>query len=207
MTATDVMAIMGNQNNENGMFGGNYIWIILIFLFFGRDGFGNGGEKAATSADVQRGLDNNAVTNKLNGLENGLADIGFAINNSVKDSGFATQSAINGVSSQLANCCCETNRNIDGIRNDICQQTYQITKSIHDEGEATRSLINANTIQNLRDRVNERDRELQSAQFQISQVAQTSNITGTILDSIGRYVTNPSCPIPCNPCGSYPVVY
>ena len=199
MTATDVMAIMGNQNND--MFGGNNIWIILIFfLFFGRDGFGNSGERVATSADVQRGFDNNAVINKLNGLENGLSDVGFALNNSIKDTGYATQIAINGVSREVAECCCATNRIIDAVRNDICKQTYEITKSIHDEGETTRALINANTIQELRDKVNERDRELQSANFQISQVAQTKAIEDNILGSLGRYVTNPSCPLPCNPC-------
>lgn len=41
-------------------------------------------------------------------------------------------------------------------------------------------MIQANTIQDLRDKVNERDRELQSAQLQISQVAQTNNIVSQL---------------------------
>ena len=69
--------------------------------------------------------------------------------------------------------------------------------AIHTEGEATRGLIQANTIQDLRDKVNERDRELQSAQFQISQVSQTSNIVNTL-----RPFPQPAY-ITCSPYQSY----
>ena len=62
--------------------------------------------------------------------------------------------------------------------------------AIHAEGEATRGLIQANTIQDLRDKVNERDRELQSAQFQISQVAQTRSLVEQLRPSpIPAYLT------------------
>lgn len=207
LTPADISAIQGN---DNGMFGGGSCWILILFFFlFAGNGFGGnrGGEQPATSADIQRGFDNNAVINKLNGLENGLSSTGFALNNSIKDGDYATQSAIAGVGSKIDACCCATNRNIDGIRTDLCEQTYKITNAIHTEGETTRALINANLIQDLRDKVNDKDREIQSAQFQLSQLSQTSTVTSNILDSLGRYVTNPACPVPCNPCGAYPVVY
>lgn len=52
--------------------------------------------------------------------------------------------------------------------------------AIHAEGEATRGLIQANTIQDLRDRLAERDRDLSTANFQLSQQAQSANIISTL---------------------------
>jgi hypothetical protein len=69
----------------------------------------------------------------------------------------------------LKDCCCTTNRNIDAVRYEGAQNTTAITNAIHAEGEATRALINANTIQELRDRLEARDRELMTANFQLSQ--------------------------------------
>lgn len=172
----DIRAV---SNSNEGMFGGSSWLIVIFFVFilfgFGGNGFGRGGNgdgAYATAADLQRGFDTNAVTNKLNGLENGLSSLGFTLQ------------------SQIATCCCETNRNIDDVKLGMCQQTNTIVNAIHSDGEATRALITGNIIQTLRD-------EKTALQLGISQSAQTANI----LDSLGRYVTNP----PCNPqpCGTY----
>ena len=63
----------------------------------------------------------------------------------------------------------------EGYRN-----TCEITTAIHAEGEATRALINANTMQDLRDKLADRDRDLMSAQFQLSQQAQNATLIGTL---------------------------
>ncbi len=63
---------------------------------------------------------------------------------------------------QLAECCCS------------------LKEIAHAEGEATRALIQANTIQDLRDKVADRDRDLMTANFQISQAAQSANIIDTV---------------------------
>ncbi len=55
-----------------------------------------------------------------------------------------------------------------------------MTNAIHAEGEATRALINANTMQELRDRLEAKDRELLTANFQLSQQAQTASIVGEL---------------------------
>ncbi len=202
MTATDVMSIMNMKGNDGFLEGNGIIILILFFLIFGfgGNGFGGSKEQYATSADVQRGFDNNSVINKLNGLENGLADVGFALNNSIKDGTFATQNGLSqlgyanqmgfaNVTSSVKDCCCETNRNIDSVKKEICDQTYQITTTIANEGRATRDLITAQETARLRD-------ELDQARGVISNNVQTQNI----LNSLGRYVTNPACPLQCNPC-------
>ena len=63
---------------------------------------------------------------------------------------------------QLAECCCS------------------LKEIAHAEGEATRALIQANTIQDLRDKVADRDRDLMTANFQISQAAQSANIIDSV---------------------------
>ena len=40
------------------------------------------------------------------------------------------------------------------------KNTCEITTAIHDEAEATRALITANTMQDLRDKLADRDRQL-----------------------------------------------
>ena len=77
-------------------------------------------------------------------------------------------------------CCCETNRNIDAVRYEAAKNTCEITSAIHAEGEATRALINSNTMQELRDRLEARDRELMTANFQLSQQAQTAALVGEL---------------------------
>jgi hypothetical protein len=44
-----------------------------------------------------------------------------------------------------------------------------VAGAIHAEGEATRALINANTMQELRDKLADKDRELMTVNFQLSQ--------------------------------------
>lgn len=183
LTAGDLALLRDN----NGMFGGSDSWAIFLFFLLafngGSFGFGNRGEALATSADIQRGFDTNTIVNKLDGITNGLSDGFYAINNSIKDTAYATQTGINNLGFEVQNCCCTTNRNIDNVRYENSKNTCDIINAIHADGEATRNLITQNTIQGLRD-------ELEQARGIIS----NSNQTRYILDSIGRYVTNPPCP-------------
>lgn len=108
----------------------------------------------------------------------------------ISDSRFAAQQ-----------CCCETNRNIDASRYDAAKNTCDITTAIHNEAEATRALINANTMQELRDRLEERDRQIMTANFQLSQQAQTAGIVNELRPCPKpAYITcSPYAAV--NPCG------
>ena len=85
----DIAAVTGGGNNGWGNGWGGDGWWVLIILFalfggWGRGGAfgGNGGcgcdGACATVGDIQRGFDNQGVTNKLNGLEQGLSQLGYA---------------------------------------------------------------------------------------------------------------------------------
>jgi hypothetical protein len=113
----DIAAATGNGRNNDGMFGGDGAWwLIVLFLFvfcgWGNNGWGNNGNgggyaaTAATQADIQRGFDNSAVISKLDGINNGLCDGFYAVNNgmltgfngintNIMQTGFGIQQAIN----------------------------------------------------------------------------------------------------------------
>ena len=114
---SDIAAATGNGRNNDGMFGGDGSWwiiVLFIFAFFGwgNNGWGNNGNgggyvaTAATQADIQRGFDNSAVISKLDGISNGLCDGFYSMNNgmltgfngidtNIMQTGFGIQQAIN----------------------------------------------------------------------------------------------------------------
>jgi hypothetical protein len=116
LTASDVALLTGNNRND-GMFGGDGAWwLIVLFLFafcgWENNGWGNNGNgggyaaTAATQADIQRGFDNSAVISKLDGINNGICDGFYAVNNgmltgfngintNIMQTGFGIQQAIN----------------------------------------------------------------------------------------------------------------
>lgn len=161
---SDIAAVTGgNRNNGDGWGDGNGWWVLIIlFALFGGwgNGFGNNGVGgrgdgcccgAATSADLQRGFDNQAVVNKLDGITQGICDSAYAslnqtngINQNIMQTGFGLQSAINGVGQQISDCCCTTQRSIDQVRYDMAQNTCatnnilaqgfaQLDRSINDQ--------------------------------------------------------------------------
>ena len=174
----DIRAATHDDDGYGGQ--GSWFWIVVLFLFmfgFGRNGWGNDANNGAlTRAEMTDGFNNQSVLNKLNGIENGLCD-GFYAQNTTMLQGFS------GIGNQIMQnqfamkeCCCETNRNIDAVRYENSKHTCEITTAIHNEGEQTRALIQANTIQNLRDRLEAKSQELQTANFQLSQQAQNATL-------------------------------
>lgn len=231
LSASDVALITGrNGSNGNGFgdaFGGNGAWFIILFLIFsifgwGRNGFGgndnrNGGGcgmtyvpygiggigNAYTDSTIQRGFDNQAVINKLNGIENGLADGFYAVNNTlcqgfagvnqnIMQNGYESRLATQNLSSQLASCCCDlgyklqdccctTQRAIDNINYNLATQSCDTRNTIQN---ATRDIVdnnNANTRAILdfltNDKISTLQAENQTLKFQASQTAQNAFIT------------------------------
>ena len=174
----DIRAATHDDDGYGGQ--GSWFWIVVLFLFmfgFGRNGWGNDANNGAlTRAEMTDGFNNQSILNKLNGLENGLCQ-GFYAQNNTALQGFSTiGNQIMQNQFAMKECCCETNRNIDAVRYENSKNTCEITTAIHNEGEQTRALIQANTIQNLRDRLEAKSQELQTANFQLSQQAQNATL-------------------------------
>jgi hypothetical protein len=183
LSAGDILAL--TKNNENGMWDNPFIYLVWLAVLGGGNGlFGNRGDAAVqgaiTRSDLFEGFNNQDVNGQLRGITNGLADGFYAINSGLKDGFYGTQGALAENRFAAERCCCETNRNIDAVRYEGAQNTCAITNAIHAEGEATRALINANTMQELRDRLEARDRDIMVRDFQLSQLAQTSSLVSEL---------------------------
>lgn len=194
----------------DGMCGGGWFWIILILLFAGRGfGWGNGESVqdnfisnefikrdvfntnqnvSTTGCQTQRDVLENRFTNQQCCCETQKEILENRYQNalSFKDQLYAQQQ-----------CCCSIERNIDSVRAENFKNTCDITTAIHAEGEATRALINANTVQDLRDRLEAKDRDLLTANFQLSQQAQSANIINSL-----RPVPTPAY-LTCSPYFAY----
>ena len=205
---SDIRAATGGDD----MFGNNSAWwILILFFLMGNGGWGNRnfGERIATTDDVQRGFDTQSILGKLDGITNGICDGFYAVNTGMLNgfhgvdnalcSGFySVNDAIQQSRFDAQKCCCETNRNIDAVRYEASKNTCDITTAIHAEGEQTRALINANTMQALRDKLADKDRDLLAANFQLSQQAQNSTLINEL-----RPCAKPAY-ITCSPYTSYP---
>jgi hypothetical protein len=153
----------------------NNPFIYLVWLALLGNGGIFGGNRGAelqgtiTRSDLFEGFNNQDVNGQLRGLTNGMCDGFYATRQGISELGFA-----------MKDCCCTTNRNIDAVRYEGAQNTCTITNAIHAEGEATRALINANVMQELRDKLAERDRDVLIRDFQLSQQVQNAYLVNEI---------------------------
>lgn len=168
------------------------MWVIVIFAMMGGGwgGFGNRGN-GLTQAEMQQGFNHQDEMGQLRGITYGISDAAYAQNTVALQGQAALEKTVMqtgyGLGQQLADnrfaqqqCCCETARNIDSVRTEGYRNTCELKTAIHEEAEKTRGMMMASQIQDLRDRLADRDRDLQSANFNLSQVLQTSAIVGQL---------------------------
>lgn len=203
LSAADVMALTnGNDNWQNNPF----IYLVWLAVLGNGDIFGNRGADAATQgaitrADLNDGFANAEIQSGIRGLQNGLCD-GFYANNTTALQGFAGVNAgITELGYNMKDCCCQLNRSIDALAAENYKNTCAITTAVHAEGEATRALIQQNMIQGLRDRIEAQDRDLLTANFQLSQQAQSANLLNTLRPFPQPAYITCSPYAQANPCG------
>ena len=192
MSPADMAAVMGTNNRGNDAFGGYgadmIIWLIVIAAIFnGGFGFGgwggNGGfnspagQGSLTRADVDAAL-------STQGIESGIVGIGSQLCN-----GF------NSLSAQLADCCCSTKSAVADVNYNLAAQTNILQNTVNNNGTAIqqalnngfRDVIDAQNAGTQRivdlftqDKIQSLQTELQSAQLQLSNAAQTNNIVNAL---------------------------
>ena len=181
LTASDVLAL--TRDNEADMWNNPFIYLVWLAVLGGGGLFGNRTselQNAVTRSDLFEGFNSQDVNGQLRGITNGICDGFYAINSGMKDGFYGIQGALAENRFAQQNCCCETNRNIDAVRYEGEKNTCAITNAIHAEGELTRALINSNAMQDLRDRLEARDRDVMVRDFQLSQLSQTANLVNEL---------------------------
>ena len=184
LSAGDILAL--TKNNEEGMWNNPFIYLVWLAVLGNGGLFGNRGDAAVqgalTRSDLYEGFNTQEINGQLRGITNGICDGFYATRQGISELGFG-----------MKDCCCGINRNIDAVRYEGAQNTCAITNAIHAEGEATRALINANAMQELRDKLEARDRDVLVRDFQLSQLSQTASLVGEL-----RPIAKPAY-ITCSP--------
>ena len=123
LSAADVAAVMGNNGNGFGFGGDGAWWFILLILLFANNGWGNGyGNSCGVGSEVQRGFDQSALVNGING-----------INSTLVANQNATTQGMNSLAMSLQNCCCENRA-----------ATADLKYTMASEAAATRANCDAN---------------------------------------------------------------
>ncbi len=183
---SDIAALNGNNDGMAAWMNNPFIYLVWLAVLgrgglFGGTGAGDAAVQGAlTRSDLFEGFNTQDINAQLRGITNGLCDGFYAVNSGMKDGFYATREGIAENRFAAQQCCCETNRNIDSVRFDMSKGFCDVAGAIHAEGEATRALINANTIQDLRDKLEARDREVMVRDFQLSQLAQNQYLVNEI---------------------------
>lgn len=207
LTAADVAAV--TRNNDGGMFGNDWAWIIILLLFgYGGRGFGGGFGGGmpcgtpATQADIAAGFNNSAVLSGINGIDSTLCQGFNGVNTTVLQGFNGVDNAICTLGHQISDCCCTTQRAIDNVRYENATNTCAIQNTINN---STRDIIdnaNANSRAILdfltQDKIATLTAENQSLKFAASQSAQNAFITANqeaqtaeLIRRLGR-----DCPVP-----------
>ena len=173
-------------------------------------GFGGGGAEAyspcctpATAQGVSDAFNFNQLDNGLRAIQNGLCDGFYALNNTVTSGfhgvdsaicnlgyniqngfngvdksictlGYNNQAGFNALATQLASCCCELGRGQENLKYEMANNTNALLVANDKNTDRIINYLTQTEMDKLRT-------ELQSAQFQLSQLSQTSNIVNQLM--------------------------
>lgn len=149
----------GNCNN-GGFLNGDGWWAIILFAMIfgwgngGYGGFGGGinspsGQGALTRADLCSEFNFNDLHNAVRGVQQGICDSTYALNNTItggfNNTNVAMLQGFNGVDKamcqlgyNLQDCCCQTQNAIQGVRYDLTTQACDTRNTIQN---STRDII------------------------------------------------------------------
>ena len=214
LSASDVAVLSGSTNrgcNDNGAFGYGaewILWLVIILAIFnggwGFGGFGGGygnggfnspvGQGGLTRADVDAAL-------STQGIESGITGIGTQLCNGFN----SVNSNISNLGYNLQNCCCDLKQGLGEVNYNLAAQTNILQNTVNNNGTAIQQALNTGfrdviDAQNAgtqrivdmitQDKIQSLQTDLQSAQLQLSNQAQTNNIINAL-----RPTPTPSYPV------------
>lgn len=242
LSAADVAAVTRN-NGGSGLFGGDGYWIIILFLIFALGGWNNGGWGGAGGVSENYTLisDMGQLERKIDGVYSGICDSTFALNNAINNGfaaaqntmtqgfsglntglvqqGYETRLGIQGIGSQMAQCCCDLREGIAGVNYNMATQANGITNAVNqgfcqtnfnnqtntrdvleNANANTRAIldaIQANKVEALKDRIAEQNQQISALNLAASQAAQNEYIISQLKPCpTGAYlVANPNGPL------------
>lgn len=145
LSAADVAAVTRNNDN-GGMFGNDWAWIVILLLFgWGGRGFGGGfgGGYGGVGENYVLATDFATIERKLDSVNSGICDSTFALNNTINGNfrtldnaicniGYQALQNTNAIQSQLADCCCGIKGEIKDVAYGNEKNSWTISKQISD---------------------------------------------------------------------------
>lgn len=220
-TVMPLAPMYGMGNSGFGDFGGNGWWFLLfIFAMFGNNGFGGWGGNdgmypyffnAQTQNDVNRGFDNQILSNQIGsvqasvdalGTRGQLGDIQTAISNGFSgveigaaNRQMATMQQFFDMMTAFQNCCCENRLAAAENRNLISQEAAATRQQIAQTGQTVLDKLCQLELDGIKSERDQLRSQLQAANLQASQVAQTAQL---MADNAAQtqYVVNRIAPYP-----------
>ncbi len=206
----------GGGNNGGGDFGfggggwGGLLGLIVVASLFGWGGMGGFGggvggaglQGMATRADINEGFALNNITSGITGIQQGICDATYNLNNTMTNGFHGVDSAICGLQHAISDCCCNTQNAIQNVRYDMATQACDTRNLIQNVARDITDNQNANTRSILdflvNDKISTLTAENQSLKFAASQAQQNAFITANqeaqtaeLIRRLGR-----DCPVP-----------
>ena len=209
----DIAAATGNNNNDGfGGFNGDGAWIFLLFILILMGGWGNGygyggGGAPAVANDMQRGFDQSALINGINGITsaintgfsnaevsrcNSQANILQTLNNN--QANLSTQ--LNTIAMNQQNCCCENRAGLADLKYTVATEACADRSAISD---ALKDVIASNTAntqaildklcQQEIDALKAQNQQLQMQSYLANLAASQNAQTGQILNDNAAQTT------------------
>lgn len=186
LTASDVAVLTGGIGRNDGFGDGNGWWIILFLLICGCGGYGFGGwggnggganspafQGYATRADIDAALSTQGIENGIQNLSGQLCNGLAGVNANLSNLGY-----------QMQQCCCDTREAIAGVNYNMAAQTNILQNTVNNGFRDVIEAQNAGTQRIIdlftQDKIQSLQTELQSAQLQLSNNAQTNSIINAL---------------------------
>ena len=203
---SDIAAVSGNNGRNNGAFGEDAWWIIILLLCgWGNGGFGFGGGRGegTTREEISYGFDMNGLESGIRGIQQGLCDGFYAVNTGMLTGFNGVQSALcqgfSGVNDAITQSTIADMQSDFGLQTAINNATVGITAQLTNMAadnaacccelktaiaNNTRDIIDSNNagVRSIldfltQDKIATLTAENQSLKFAASQAAQNAFIT------------------------------
>lgn len=121
------------------------------------------------------------MTQGFHGVDNAICTLGYniqsgfnGVDKSLCSLGYNNQAGFNALATQLASCCCDLERGQEKIKYEMANNTNALLVAGDKNTDRIINYLTQSEMDKLRT-------ELQSAQFQLSQLSQTSNIVNQLM--------------------------
>lgn len=198
VSLADIAAV---TDNKDGMFsgaggGGMWIFALLILLLIGGGGFFGGNRvingEPVTEAGLCNAMNFNNLENSVGRLGDNLTNTYIGLQNGLCQLGYENQKSFGALSSQLAQCCCETQRAIDGVNYNDAINTAAINANTTAQTQKILDAMAQNKIDSLQAQVNQL--QLQSAMCGVIRYPNASTYTA----GFGPFYNQSCCNNTCN---------